>query len=375
VDVHDEMIETCIIKGLGDEKEFIRKRFGTNPEDLKAFAEHLSNNDCYHIAMESTGVFWRPVYESIEKYCRYVEGIVVTNAAHMRNLPGRKADADDAEWISTLLQHGLLRSSFVPPRAFRDMREASRLYKKFVGEKSRYTNRIIKLLQAHGIKLSLVLADILCMSGRNILNALAEKGSLSEADVKNCLKGTLKHSPAEIHASVSNSLEPAECAMLVLLLRKIETAESDMQEIVSLMLRLAEPYQKALEQLDSIPGIDTVAALLLLAEISATPHLYFSSPEKLCSWAGLSPRNDESAGKVKSRKILPGNPYVKSILCQAAWAAVRCRNSPFRDWFWTHRGKLGDKKAIIAVSRKMLTVIYRLLESGDLFNPNHSKSA
>ena len=368
VDVHDEMIETCILKGTEDEPEIIHEQFGTMPKSLKAFASHLMKHECFNVAMESTGVYWRPVYEIIEDHCERIDNIIVSNAAHMSNVPGRKNDEDDAEWIATLLRHGLLESSFVPERIFRDLREASRLYKKFVGEKCRYTNRIMKLLQAHGFKLSNVLSDILGASGRNILNILAERGSLSADDVTACLRGRTAHTSEEIYDAVSGSLNPDEQKLLSILLTKIYIAENDMTTIIGLMRKIASPYQKALDIMDSIPGIDTLAALLILAEITATPHLSFSSAEKLCKWAGLSPRNDQSAGKVKSRKILQGNPYIKSILCQAAWVAVKSRGNPYKDWFWSHRAK-GDKKAIVAVSRKILTTIYALLRDDVYYDP------
>ena len=369
IDVHEAMIETCVLKGLQDEPEIIRKRFGTFPDDLKDFAAYLMESDCYSIAMESTGVYWRPVYEAIEDNCVYTENIVVTNASHMRNVPGRKNDEDDAEWIATLLRHGLLSPSFIPERIFRDLREASRLHKKFVGEKSRYKNRITKLLEAHGFKLSLVLSDVLGVSGHNILNVLAKKGSLSVQDVADCLRGCTRHNPEEIHAAVSGSLNPHEQSMLSLLLLKFDSANRDIKTIKSIMLEMASPYQRALDILCSIPGIDTLSALMILAEISATPHLYFASAAKLCSWAGLVPRNDESAGKIKSRRIMPGNPYIKSVLCQVAWASVKVRKNSLHDWFWSHRGKLGQKKAITAVSRKILSVIYALLRDDVFFNP------
>ena len=368
VDIHDEMIETCILKGTEDDPETIQEQFGTMPKDLKAFATHLTKHECSVVAMESTGVYWRPVYEIIEDHCERIDNIIVTNASHMRNVPGRKNDEDDAEWIATLLRHGLLTPSFVPERVFRDLREASRLYKKFVGEKCRYTNRIMKLLQAHGFKLSNVLSDVLGVSGRNILNILAERGSLSADEVKACIRGNTTHTPEEIYNAVSGSLNPDEQKLLFLLLTKIYTAEKDIDAIIAVMRKMASPFEKAIDIMDSIPGIDTLAALLILAEITATPHKSFCSAEKLCKWAGLSPRNDQSAGKVKSRKILPGNPYVKSILCQVAWVAVKSRSNPYRDWFWSHRAK-GDKKAIIAVSRKILTTIYALLRDNVYYDP------
>ena len=183
VDVHDEIIEACVLKGLVDEPETFHMQFGTKPSDLKQFAAFLTEHKCTVVAMESTGVYWRPVYEAIEDNCPLVINIVVANAAHMKCVPGRKEDEGNAQWAAELLRYGLLTPSFVPERVFRGLREASRLYKKFVGEKCRYSNRIMKLLQAHGFKLSHVLSDILGVSGRNILNIIADRGSLSASDV------------------------------------------------------------------------------------------------------------------------------------------------------------------------------------------------
>ena len=186
VDVHKDMIEACIIKGL-DNPEFIRRQFSTFQNELKDFVQWLFENDCFHIAMESTGVYWRPVYEAIEEFSPYYENIIVANAHHMRNLPGRKTDVKDAEWIATLMQHGLLEASFVPERIIRDLRDYSRTYKNAVNEKSRCLNRLEKFLQTHGFKLSSVLSDINSVSGINILTTLSQKGSISVDDILNAV--------------------------------------------------------------------------------------------------------------------------------------------------------------------------------------------
>lgn len=369
IDVHKDMIETCIIKGLSDKPEMIRQKFKTTQEDLLRLASYLYEQDCFHFAMESTGVYWRPIYEVIEQNSKYYENMIVVNANHMRNLPGRKSDVKDAEWIATLLRHGLLEASFVPDRIIRSLREYSRLHKSFVEEKSRYINRLEKFLQTHGFKLSSVLSNIMGLSGRNLLNTLVLKGRIDPKDVILAVGKRIKKPIEEIEASVCGSLNASDCKLLSLLLRKIDGAVNDIEEILSMMKELSEPYSIALDQIDSIPGLDTTASLAVVAEISASPHDKFSSPEKISSWAGLSPRNDESAGKIKSKKIMHGNPYIKSILCQAAWAAVRSRNSYFAIWFWSHQGKLGRKKAIIAVARKILCLIYKLLKDGTYYDP------
>lgn len=367
VDVHKDMIEACIIRGI-DSPQCIRKQFSTMQNQLLEFVQWLYENDCYHIAMESTGVYWRPLYEAIEQYSPYYENIIVANAHHMRNVPGKKSDVRDAEWISTLLQHGLLEPSFVPDRAIRNLREYSRSYKNYISEKSRCLNRLEKFLQTHGFKLSSVLSDINSVSGIRLLTLLAEKGSLSVEDVKKAVSSNTKYSALEIQLAVCGSLNAAERFLLSDFLDQLSSIQNHLDRILAMMASISQPYKKVLDQLDSIPGIDITATMLILAEIGPTPQVSFNSSAHLCSWAGLSPRNDQSAGKISSRKIMPGNPYIKSILCQSAWAAVRTRNTPFGIWFWSHQGKIGKKKAIIAVSRKILSLAYHLIATDQFYD-------
>ena len=367
VDVHKDMIEACIIQGI-ENPNFIRQQFLTIPSELQEFVQWLYENDCYHIAMESTGVYWKPVYETIEEFSPYYESIIVANAHHMRNLPGRKTDVKDAEWIATLLQHGLLEPSFVPERTIRNLREYSRTYKNYISEKSRCINRMEKFLQTHGFKLSSVLSDINNVSGIRILTILSEKGSLSVDDVRNAISSNTKCSAEEIQSAICGRLNVNERFLLSDSLDQLSSLQKRIDKILAMMATISEPYKKLLDQLDSIPGIDITAAMLILAEIGPVPQEVFPSSAHLCSWAGLSPRNDQSAGKISSKKIMPGNPYIKSILCQSAWAAVRSRNTPFGHWFWSHQGKLGKKKAIIAVSRKILALIYHLLQTDQFYD-------
>ena len=316
--------------------------------------------------MESTGVYWKPIYQILETESVYLEQIWVVNAHHMRNLPGRKSDVRDAEWIATLLRHGLLEKSFVPCLAIRDLREAARLRRTFVQERCRYVNRLEKFLQTHGFKFSSVMSDILCMSGRKLLNILCETGILTEKDVQeNCRR--LRRSSDEIAAAVCGNLTVAERRLLGRLLRKLDSCQEDIDGILEDMRLLCIPFQEQLAIVDSIPGFDQESSMEIIAEISAAPQEYFSTPQRLCNWAGVIPRNDETAKKIKSKKILHGNSYVKAILCQAAWAAVKVRGSPFHNWFWSHQRKIGQKKAIIAVARKLLMLIYLLLNTGQIY--------
>lgn len=370
LDVHKDIIQACILRGDADkEPDIIRAEFKTLQNDLQALCFWLLENECFHIAMESTGVYWRPVYEAIEDNIPNYKCMMVVNAYHMRNLPGRKSDIADAEWIATLFRHGLLEPSFIPERLIRNLREYSRLHHSSVQERSRYSNRLEKFLQTHGFKLSSVLSSILGASGRRLLTTLSNKGKLSLEDVVTAIDKNVKKSIEEIRLAICGKLDYSECQYLKLLLHKVDSLDEEISQIQSAMLELASPYKIQLDQLDSIPGVDVTASLAILAEIGATPQNSFSSEKKLISWAGLSPRNDESAGKIKSRKITKGNPYIKSLLCQVAWAAVRCRGSSFAVWFWSHQGRLGKKKAIIAVARKILALIYKLLKSGEFYDP------
>ncbi|EGO62886.1 IS110 family transposase, partial [Acetonema longum] len=303
VDVHRDTLQVCILQGLSDDPEEVHAEFKTLPSDLGNFVQWLKKHQCYHIAMESTGVYWRPVYEAIEEHYPDYQCLMVVNAHHMRNLPGRKTDVKDAHWIATLFRHGLLQKSFVPDHTARVLREYSRLYRSFTFEKSRYLNRLEKFLQTHGFKLSTMLSNIYGVSGRALLYTLAEKGSLSLEDVQEATKRRVKRSHQEILAAVCGHLNDAECRLLKLLLAKIDQCQTEIEEILAIMQEIAQPYAHVLAQLDSIPGVDIISALTLLAEMGPVPQEHFSSSAKLCSWAGLSPRNDESAGKMKSRKI------------------------------------------------------------------------
>ena len=281
LDVHRDLIEACILRGEGLEPEIIRESFGTTKPELKRLTLWLSKNDCFSVAMESTGVYWKPIFETLELSSEYLEQIWVVNANHMRNLPGRKSDVRDAEWIATLLRHGLLEKSFVPPAPIRDLRECSRLHRSFVQERCRYVNRLEKFLQAHGFKFSSVMKDILSVSGRKLLNILRDTGSLTPLDVaENCRR--LRRSPEEISAAVCGNLTVAEQRLLKQLLHKIDSCREDIDSILADLRLLSQQFQEQLAIIDSIPGFDEESSIEIIAEISAAPQDHFSSGEKLC---------------------------------------------------------------------------------------------
>lgn len=369
LDVHRDMIEACILRGLDQAPEVIRQQFSTTGVDLKEMTVWLAQHDCAFVAMESTGVYWKPVYRALEESLEFSAGIWLVNANHMRNLPGRKSDVADAEWIATLLRHGLLEKSFVPQEEIQNLRELSRLHRAFVQERCRYVNRLEKFLQAHGFKFSSVMSDILSATGQKLLDLLADKQEITEEDAASLCRRLKKHSQEEIACAVCGKINDVEQRLLKHLLHKVDSAREDIENILEDMRSVTARYIRQMEIIDSVPGFDETSSMEIIAEISAAPQEHFSSAEKLCSWAGVVPRNDESAGKTKSKRTLHKNKYLKSALCQAAWAAVRTRNTQFHDWFWSHQGKLGQKKAIIAVARKLLKLIYFLLSNNQLYRP------
>lgn len=368
LDVHKDVIQACILIA-GEEVVALRESFGTIRKELSRLCRWLKDNQCMYAAMESTGVYWLPIYDQIEEEIPEMQSLMVVNASHMRNLPGRKSDVKDAEWIAQLLQHGLLSKSFVPEKEVRTMREISRSRTGFVNDRTRHINRLEKYLQKHGFRLSSVMSNIVGLSGMKMLDVLSKKGELTLEDVIICRNGNLRKKPGEIHEAMNGRLNVLEREVLAELLDWIRKLDDKVARFDALLNEASKEYRSHLAIAVSIPGINHDSALAILSEISPTPHKNFQTVSRLCSWAGVVPRNDESAGKVKSRKILHGNPYVKSILVQCAWGAVKSRNSEFAKWFWPRQGRIGQKKAIIAVARKILCLLYFYLQTGELYDP------
>jgi transposase len=366
LDIHKETIEACILKSCGrDEAEIIRESFTTLRGDLIRLREWLIGQGCKNVAMESTGVYWRPVYEVLED----VTGInlCLANAHHMKGLPGRKTDVKDAEWISQLHMCGLLDKSFVPEKGIRDLRELTRFYVKIVQERVRQLNRIEKFLQTHGFKLSSVLSSIDGVSSRRILEKLCEDGEVGVLDVSSCLARGIRKTADEIAYAINGKLSDVSRSLLRLLLDTLYLHDNMLAEISDVMFSAAEPYSSQVTLLSTIPGISKLSACYIIAE-SGVDLSAFANSAKLVSWAGLCPGNNESAGVITSKKITKGNNHVKSVLCQCAWATVTTRDTQFSNWYWRNAKRLGQKKAIIAVSRKLLCCIYSMMSTGEIYD-------
>ena len=335
LDVHKEKIVACILTGpLGKPTRSEIREFSTLIPDMIALRNWIVSKNCHHVAMESTGIYWMPIYEILEDAFYGDITLLVVNARHMKNVPGKKTDMRDSEWISTLLRAGLLNGSFIPEKRIREFRDLNRYRKSVIRDITSQKNRIEKFLQSSGFRLSSFISDIFGASGRNIILHLIEHGQIDKTALDSCLKTKTRNRIDEIETSL----------------------EEDMA-----------PFALQVEQLNSIYGISTTASCAIIAEIGIDMKP-FKTAEHICSWAGLCPGNNESAGKRKSTSVTKGNPYIKSMLCEIAWVIAGKRNTYLSAWYWRIKQKKGAKKAIVALARKLLVIIYTMLKQGTLFD-------
>jgi transposase len=364
LDIHKEQITACLLTGGLDEKPSAEIReFSTLPSGLQDLKDWLSCQHCYDIAMESTGIYWIAPYEVLETLNGGAVSLMVVNARHMKNVPGRKTDVKDSEWIATLLRSGLLKASFIPSKVIRELRKLTRYRKNVVHDISSQKNRIEKHLQAAGFRLSVFLSDIFGVSGRNIMACIVASGSVDMKTVEGCLKGTARKKAKEILASVNGSMDQHDRSMLSMMLKHLDTLTAHLLEVEIALQKVSASYNDKIALLTGIPGISVIAATAILAEIGDDMQI-FPTSKNLASWAGMSPGSNESAGKRKSTRINPGNPYLKSMLCEVAWVISRLRQTYLSQWYWKVRQRRGMKKAIVALGRRVLTIIYAMLKSG-----------
>jgi len=357
MDVHQKEIVVCVLSGT--EEGSLQKEihtFSTLTKSLYELLEWLEQRRVTHIAMESTGIYWKPVYNILEGYF----DITLANAQRIKNVPGRKTDVSDSEWIAKLLRHGLIEKSFVPSQDLRELRDLTRLRKKWIGNLTAEKNRISKVLECSNIKLGSVISDIFGVSGRKLLTHLVEQGYLDQNDVDACLHPSLKKKADTISASLFGTLNDHQIFMIRSSWNHIEYIEKSVQELESRIDVLLQSYQEEKEILLTIPGVKEHTVACIIAEIG-TDMSQFATSRHLASWAGVSPGNNESAGKKKSGKSVQGNPHIKSALCEVAWAISRSKNTGMSSTFWTLAARRGKKKALQAIAHKVLRIIYTLL--------------
>lgn len=368
LDVHRDTVVACLLKGnLNSTPTKEIRTFSTLLPELEQLKAWLEEENCHHVAMESTGVYWQSVYTTLESAFDGTMVIIVANARHMKNVPGKKTDIKDAEWIATLLRAGLLQGSFIPSEEFRELRELTRYRRSIIQEINSQKNRVEKYLQSNGFKLSTFLSDIFGVSGRAIIDYLAQHGRINADKVQAFVKGKAKSKTDDIKIAVNGKLGLHQREFLTMLLKRLDEDYLHLNIIESKIHSALASFQIQIEQLDGIPGINITAGAAIIAEISIDMSK-FKTADHICSWAGLSPGNNESAGKKKSSKITKGNTYIKTILCEVAWSITRMRKCYLCSWFWKIKQRRGSKKAIIALARKLLVIIYTMLKTGSQYD-------
>ena len=360
IDIHKKMIVACL--RMGNRKE--TREFGTCTRELLQLTDWLQENGCQMVAMESTASYWKPLYNVLESQ---EMSAMVVNAAHMKAVPGRKTDQKDAEWIADLLQHGLLKSSFIPSKAQRELRELVSYRRSLVGEKSRELNRLQKMLEGANIKLSGTIANVNGKSGRNILNALVRGEVISRERLAELIISRLKADPEKMLDDLQGILTPLQRKMIGVLLQHIDDLDKYIAELDDEIDDNMSDGDKAhAAELDSIPGIGQDSAKTILA-IIGTDMSRFPTAAHLCSWAGIAPGNNESAGKRLSGRTTQGTKVLKSTLVQCAHAAVKVKTSYFYAQYQRLSIRRGKKRAIVAIAHSMLIAIYHVLRDGVVF--------
>lgn len=357
LDLGKDALVACVrIHGRPVQQEL--RTFGMTTRELLALAAWLAEQGVTHVAMEATGSYWKGLWYLLEETFT----LTLANAAHIRNVPGRKSDVKDAAWIADLLAHGLIRGSFVPPAPIQEVRDLTRTRKQLVREIAQHTQRIQKTLDTANLKITGLISDILGVSGRAILRALIA-GQTGPAQLADLARGTLKNKRAALVEALTGRVTAHHRRLLKLHLNLIEQFEAAVAEIDGQLGEALAPFREAVERVDAVPGIDTVVAQAIVGEIGLDMSR-FPTHENLISWACLCRRLDETAGKRKSTRTRKGACWVKTVLVQAAWAAVRTKNSYYRAQFLRLRARRGPKKAIVAVAASMLTAIYYILRDG-----------
>ena len=376
LDVHKDTVMACVrVPAPGGDRRQVVQRFGTTTTDLLALRDWLVSHGVTVVGMESTGVYWKPVYYVLEDACE----CWLLNARHLRNVPGRKTDVADAVWIGQLVEHGLVRPSFVPPKPIRALRNLTRYRKAQIEERTREAQRLDKVLQDAGIKLSSVASDILGVSGRAMLHALVE-GSHDPQTLAELARGALRKKLPALRAALTGRFGANHALLIGAILAKLEFLEGVITELSAEIDRVLAPFARGVELLRTIPGVDHRTAEAMVAEIGVDMARFGAAP-RLASWAGLCPGNNESAGKQRRGTTRTGSKWLRTSLTEAAKAAGRTKNTYLAAQYARLRGRRGSARATIAVAHSILVAAYYILARDqpyrdlgpDYFRARHSR--
>ena len=366
VDVHKSFLVATIVKTTGGvEPSYQKKRFSTFNNSILEFKHWLLDNDCLDVCMESTGKYWIPVYNILEPDC----SIVLAHPKYVKAIRGKKTDKKDAKWIADLFKHDLVAGSFMPPADIRQLRDLMRYRFKLTCFKSSEKNRLQNCLTVSNIQLGNVVSDTFGKSAQAILDKLLENPADTSFDLEPLVYKSLKKKLPELRDAIDGYITPEQAGKLKVIKAHYENLESRKAELEELILALAAPYQQELTILQTAPGISSpFTAIGIISEIGTNMEA-FPSAKHLCSWAGLTPTNNESAGKKKSVRVSKAGCYIKPLLVQCANAVVKSTKHPeMRNRYLRLKKRRGHKKAIIAIARMLLTALYHMLKNGENYN-------
>jgi transposase len=357
LDVHKKMIVACLRRA--DEAGKVGKQvrtFGTTTSELLSLSDWLVEAGCTHVAMEATGVYWKPVYNILEGQME----LLVVNAQHIKAVPGRKTDVKDAEWIAQLLQHGLLRASFIPPQSQRDLRDLTRYRTTRVRERARIVNRLQKVLEDANLKLAGVATDVMGVSGRAMLEALLA-GQTDTGQLAELAKGRLRKKIPQLKEALTGRVREPHRFMLSEQLSHIDYLDEAIERLAAEIGQRLRPFEPEIQLLDTIPGVNRQTAEELIAEIGADMSR-FPDGHHLASWAGMCPGHNESGGKRKSGKTRKGNRWLRSTLIEAAHGAAHTKDTYLASHYHRLVGRRGKKRALVAVGHSLLVISHYVLK-------------
>lgn len=366
IDVGKKFVVVCLMTGPADqEAQQETRKYSTMPGELVRLREWLKAEGCTHVVMESTGCYWKTVFNVLEEDPEYPLVIVLANPQQVRAITGHKTDPHDAQWLAHLLRHGMVRPSFIPPRQIRDLRDFTRRRKQVIGAAAQERNRVQKLLEDANVKIGDVLSDVFGLSGQLMLEALL-RGETDHAEIARLARGHARKKITELEAALEGERMRDTHRVLIrhalehmaFLAQEVEALDDRIQQLIE-EAQLSKQYQL----LQSIPGIRQTAAATILAE-SGGDMKQFPTPAKLSSWSGVAPGNNESAGKKKRAPTIKGNPHMKAVLVECAWSASRSNNTEFQQHYHRLKGRIGHKRAIVAEGHQLAIRIYEVLATG-----------
>lgn len=362
MDVHRDHITVCVCYGslAKAEENFIVREFSTMTEGIRLCALWLKEFGVKAVGMESTGIFWKPIFNILE----YDFEIILANAARVKNVPGLKTDKKDARWLAKLLRYGLVPASFIPPRNIRELRDLTRTRRKLVEEMTRQKNRVQKTLQDANVKLSSVVSNVFGVTGESMIKALLEKDEFTQEEIESMAKGKLKKKTDLLMKAMDGRITEHHRFLLKRHLEHIDFLAEQVSEFDGMIYSKLEPFQKEFENVQTEPGMNKVNAASVIAEIG-TNMSRFASEKHISSWAAICPGNNESAGKRKSGKTRRGNNYLKATLTEAAWAASRTKDTLLSEKYNNIARRRGKKRAVIAVAHQILKDVYHILDNGE----------